>query len=68
MRLHGELEVKIQAMDQKIDLIGPTSCFFKRIRGQYRWQIILRGSDPASAIPDEFPDGWSINVDPINLL
>jgi primosomal protein N' (replication factor Y) len=68
VRLHGALEVKIQAMDQKIDLIGPTSCFFKRIRGQYRWQIILRGSDPASAIPDEFPDGWSINVDPINLL
>ncbi|MCK4741214.1 MAG: hypothetical protein KAS80_02920, partial [Anaerolineales bacterium] len=62
------LKAKIQSTDQKIDLIGPAPCFFKRIRGQYRWQIILRGSDPASVIPDEFSKGWSINVDPINLL
>ncbi|MEE9514298.1 MAG: hypothetical protein V3V46_09475, partial [Anaerolineales bacterium] len=67
-RLHGILKTKIQSTDQKIDLIGPAPCFFKRIRGQYRWQIILRGSDPAPIVPDEFPEGWSINVDPINLL
>jgi primosomal protein N' (replication factor Y) len=67
-RLHGMLQTKIQSTDKKIDLIGPAPCFFKRIRGQHRWQIILRGSDPASVIPDEFPRGWSIDVDPINLL
>jgi len=68
VRLYGTLKDEVQSTDQKIDLIGPAPCFFKRIRGQHRWQIILRGSDPASVIPDEFPEGWSINVDPINLL
>ncbi len=67
-RLHGTLKAKIQSTDQKIDLIGPAPCFFRRIRGQHRWQIILRGRDPASVIPDEFSKGWTINVDPINLL
>ena len=67
-RLYGILKAKIQSTDQKIDLIGPAPCFFRRIRGHYRWQIILRGRDPASVIPDEFPEGWSINVDPLNLL
>jgi len=67
-RLHGTLKAKIQSMEKKIDLIGPAPCFFKRIRGQHRWQIILRGSDPTSVIADEFPKGWSIDVDPINLL
>jgi len=67
-RLHGTLQAKIRSTDKKIDLIGPAPCFFRRIRGQHRWQIILRGSDPASILPDEFPKEWSINVDPINLL
>jgi len=68
VRLHDTLKASIQSTDKIIDLIGPAPCFFKRIRGQHRWQIILRGSDPASVMPDEFHAGWSINVDPINLL
>ena len=67
-RLHSNLRSEIKSLDIKIDLIGPTPCFFKRIRGHYRWQIILRGNDPAAVIPDDIPEGWRINVDPTNLL
>ncbi len=50
------------------ELIGPTPCFFERIRGEYRWQIIIRGNDPASIIPDELGESWQIDIDPVSLL
>jgi primosomal protein N' (replication factor Y) len=67
-RLLGKLRSEIDATDKKVGLIGPAPCFFKRIRGFYRWQIILRGSDPAAVIPEDLNEGWSINVDPTSLL
>jgi primosomal protein N' (replication factor Y) len=51
------------------DLIGPVPCFFARLRGYYRWQIILRHPDPSSflrAVP--IPRGWLVDVDPVDLL
>ncbi|MFN2195275.1 MAG: primosomal protein N' [Anaerolineales bacterium] len=29
-----------------LELVGPVPCFFARIGGIYRWQIVLRGRDP----------------------
>jgi primosomal protein N' (replication factor Y) len=50
------------------DLIGPAPCFFTKVNGLYRWQIILRGPQPASLVKEKLPDGWRIEVDPISLL
>jgi primosomal protein N' (replication factor Y) len=51
------------------ELIGPAPMFFARIRGRYRWQIVLRGSDPARLLADlPLPQGWVVNVDPMTLL
>ena len=30
-----------------MQVIGPAPCFFNRMNGLYRWQIVLRGTDPA---------------------
>jgi primosomal protein N' (replication factor Y) len=49
-------------------LIGPAPCLFARLGGLYRWQIILRGPDPASLLRGRSLDGWKIEVDPPNLL
>jgi primosomal protein N' (replication factor Y) len=49
-------------------LIGPAPCFFGKIRGRYRWQIVVRGPDPAALIDFPIPDGWQIDVDPVTLL
>jgi primosomal protein N' (replication factor Y) len=49
-------------------LIGPAPCFFAKIRGRYRWQIVLRGPQPAALIDVPLPDGWLIDVDPESLL
>jgi len=49
-------------------LIGPAPCFFARLDGLYRWQIVLRGPDPASLLQDKPPAGWRVEVDPLSLL
>jgi primosomal protein N' (replication factor Y) len=49
-------------------LIGPVSCFFAKMGGLYRWQIILRGPNPASLIEDKKLTGWRVEVDPVSLL
>jgi primosomal protein N' (replication factor Y) len=49
-------------------LIGPAPCFFMRIRGEYRWQVVIRSQDPVKLIPDELPEGWIVDVDPVSLL
>ncbi len=50
------------------ELIGPVPCFFKRLGGAFRWQIILRGPDPASLLRNRKIGNWKVEVDPPNLL
>ena len=50
-------------------LIGPAPCFFSQVRGKYRWQIVLRSSDPASLLAHfPLPAGWRLDIDPVSLL
>ncbi len=57
-------------------LIGPAPCFFTRMDGLYRWQIILRGPQPESLVRGMKLDGaalslskgWRIEVEPDSLL
>jgi primosomal protein N' (replication factor Y) len=48
-----------------LDVLGPTPAFLHRLRGEYRWQITVRGTDIERAFP-HLPRarGWSIDVDP----
>jgi primosomal protein N' (replication factor Y) len=50
------------------DLIGPAPCFFERLRGDYRWQVVLRSFEPGPLIPPDLPQGWVVDVDPVTLL
>ena len=52
-----------------IEVIGPTPAFLERIRGHYRWQIMLRGLEPVRLLSGmNLPRGCSIDVDPMNLM
>ena len=52
-----------------VDMIGPVPCFFSRVQGRYRWQIVLRGADPAALLRQlALPRGWRVDVDPTSLL
>jgi primosomal protein N' (replication factor Y) len=58
------------------DVIGPTPAFPSKVRGFYRWQIILRGPTPKKLLdkidlnPYKNPvghiqKGWSVDVNPV---
>ncbi len=49
-------------------LIGPAPCFFGRISGVYRWQVVLVGPDPAALLRGRSFDGWKIEINPPDLL
>jgi primosomal protein N' (replication factor Y) len=51
------------------DLIGPAPAFFARVRGRYRWQILLRHPSPADFLQTlTLPADWLIDIDPIDVL
>jgi len=50
------------------DMIGPVPCFFAKVGGWYRWQIIMRGPNPASLLRRKTLTNWRVEVDPVTLL
>ena len=52
-----------------LDVLGPAPAFVPRLRGRWRWNVVLRGSDPSRVLRDlPLPRGWTVDVDPISLL
>ncbi len=67
--LAGQMRAWLLGEDRRAtDLIGPVPCFFSRLNGLYRWQIILRGPDPASLLSGRPLPDWRVEVDPLSLL
>ena len=54
---------------QSIRLVGPLPCFFQRIKGDYRWQIVLIGEKPQRFLQNyRSKNGWRFEINPISLL
>jgi primosomal protein N' (replication factor Y) len=64
----GTLREWIRKDNSRIEIIGPAPCFFTKLYGRYRWQIVLKGQDPASLLRTRTLTDWSIEVDPASLL
>jgi primosomal protein N' (replication factor Y) len=68
-RLGRWLAAEIRQLHLVADLIGPAPCFFSRVEGRYRWQIVVRSPDPLPLLRDvALPWGWRVDVDPVSLL
>ena len=69
-KLYGLLRHKIARLGLAgVDLFGPAPCFRQRLRGKYRWQIVVRAADPRTLLADMvFPLGWQVDIDPVSLL
>jgi primosomal protein N' (replication factor Y) len=68
--LAGQLRhaIRVHALGLS-DLLGPAPCFFTRVAGRYRWQILVRSPDPLNLLRHvELPDGWIVDVDPASVL
>ncbi len=68
--LAAVLRTALQAAGLPVtDLIGPAPAFFTRVRGRYRWQILLRSIAPADFLRQlNIPAGWLVDIDPIEVL
>jgi primosomal protein N' (replication factor Y) len=52
-----------------VDITGPAPCFYRRLRGQHRWHILVRAEEPDALLrPLALPLGWRVDVDPVDLL
>jgi primosomal protein N' (replication factor Y) len=71
--LAGRLERLMSdlALDQA-DIVGPAPALLERLRGQYRWHVILRAPDPLPLLyeltGEDLPPGWSVDVDPTSSV
>ncbi len=64
-----KLRKQIQTAGRKsVNMLGPAPCFYSRLEGKYRWQIILRGADLRAILPQHLGPNWRIEVEPASLL
>jgi len=56
-----------------LSTIGPAPCFLSRLRGRWRWQIIVRAprkGDDLNVLLRHLaiPPGWRLDIDPLDML
>ncbi len=52
-----------------VEVVGPAPAFPPRLRGTYRWHLVLRGPDPRAFLEGlRVPQGWLWDIDPVTLL
>ena len=62
------LQEKLVTEHRSQTTVSAVPCFFAKVDGVYRWQVILRGPDPVSLLRDLRLDDWRVEVEPISLL
>ncbi len=67
--LAARLRQQVQAEKRRsINILGPAPCFYTRVDGKYRWQVVLRGANLRELLPKELGPEWRIEVEPASLL
>jgi primosomal protein N' (replication factor Y) len=52
-----------------ISIIGPAPAFIHRLRGRFRWQMIIRGQGLSGFLaPVSLGRGWTIDIDPVSTI
>ena len=63
-----QLRERAAATGRRIDVSGPAPAFVARRGERWRFNVVLRGEEPASLLVDPPGAPWSIDVDPESLL
>ena len=54
------------------EVIGPAPCFVAKMKNRYFWQVIARADSGERLgihpLLDYIPPGWTIDVDPVDVL
>ena len=68
-RMAQQVTTWLQEEDRRAtEMIGPTPCFYAKREGKYRWQIVLRGPEPATLFRKRKLGEWRLEVNPQALL
>ena len=62
------VEEKIKSERRTQTVASAVPCFFAKMDGWYRWQVLLRGPDPVSLLRGLRLDEWRVETEPISLL
>jgi primosomal protein N' (replication factor Y) len=62
--------LKNQMAKEKIpaEIFGPAPAFYQKIRGKFRYHLILKSKSNWKPTISKLPKGWIIDVDPQNML
>jgi primosomal protein N' (replication factor Y) len=66
-RMRMELR-RIAAGLPNIEVLGPTPPAIARVRGRYRWALLVKAPDPLVLLREvDLPPGWTVDIDPITV-
>ena len=62
--------LRARAVERHADVIvvGPAPAYIPRRAERWRWNVVLRGTDPAALLDGGLEPPWSVDVDPESLL
>ncbi len=62
------LRARASERHANVDVVGPAPAYVARRGGRWRWNVLLRGSDPAALLDGGLDAPWSVDVDPESTL
>ena len=65
-RLSGVLKQRLEEWAYPgMRIIGPAPAPLERLRGRYRWHLVVQGPDPSQLLDNmPMPEGWVVDIDP----
>jgi len=62
------LRARAVARAAAVTVVGPAPAYIGRRADRWRWNVVLRGSDPVALLDGGVDAPWSVDVDPESLL
>ena len=62
------LRARAAALSLEVSVAGPAPAYVPRRGGRWRFNLVLRGSDPVAVLGGDPGPPWSVDVDPESLL
>jgi primosomal protein N' (replication factor Y) len=64
----GDLRSRARERGVEVTVAGPAPAYIARRAERWRWNVVLRGPDPAALLDGGLEPPWSVDVDPESLL
>ena len=62
------LRARSAEREMDVTVVGPAPAYVARRGDRWRWNVVLRGSDPALILDGGLDPPWSVDVDPESLM